>query len=129
MVEGRDSGPGRQLKKHSADEQDARPFEERVIACRPRLLRVAYVMLGNREDAEDVTQRAMFKAIQSQHLFRGDSGLYTWLYRILVNRYTSASARFLAAASTRRCEVRLTRSGCGAPHARVARSETTSRRG
>ena len=86
MVEGRDSGPARQLNKHSADEQDARPFEERVIACRPRLLRVAYVMLGNREDAEDVTQRAMFKAIQSQHLFRGDSGLYTWLYRILVNQ-------------------------------------------
>ena len=29
---------------------------------------------------------ALFKAIQAHSRFRGDSGLYTWLYRILVNQ-------------------------------------------
>lgn len=66
--------------------EDAGSFEEQVLGHRDRLLRVAYLMLGNREDAEDATQRSLLKALQSQSSFRGDAGLYTWLYRILVNQ-------------------------------------------
>jgi RNA polymerase sigma-70 factor (ECF subfamily) len=63
----------------------AREFEQQVEEHRGRLLKVAYLMLGNREDAEDATQRAILKALTARHRFRGESGLYTWLYRILLN--------------------------------------------
>jgi RNA polymerase sigma-70 factor (ECF subfamily) len=61
-------------------------FENRVLEHRGRLLKVAYLMLGHREDAEDATQRALLKALGARGRFRGDSQLYTWLYRILVNQ-------------------------------------------
>ena len=75
-------------------------FERQLLSQRDRLLRAAYLMLGSREDAEDVTQRSLLKAIRSQHAFRGDSGLYTWLYRILVNQ-----CKDLYKARTRRSRV------------------------
>jgi RNA polymerase sigma-70 factor (ECF subfamily) len=39
----------------------------------------------NREDAKDLTQEAFIKAYNSLGSFRGESGLYTWIYRIAVN--------------------------------------------
>lgn len=60
-------------------------FEQQVQEQRGRLLKVAYLMLGNREDAEDATQRAILKALSARDRFRGESGMYTWLYRILLN--------------------------------------------
>jgi RNA polymerase sigma-70 factor (ECF subfamily) len=43
-------------------------------------------MLGNRHDAEDVTQDVFFEAYKSLKRFRFESKLSTWLYRIAVNR-------------------------------------------
>jgi len=39
----------------------------------------------NREDAKDLTQETFIKAYNSLRSFRGESGLYTWIYRIAVN--------------------------------------------
>ena len=47
---------------------------------------VAYRMLQNRNDAEDVTQDVFFQAYKSLKRFRGESQVSTWLYRIAVNR-------------------------------------------
>jgi RNA polymerase sigma-70 factor (ECF subfamily) len=42
-------------------------------------------MLGSTDDAEDMTQEAFIKVYGSLKDFRGDSAVYTWIYRITVN--------------------------------------------
>lgn len=39
----------------------------------------------NRDDAKDLTQEAFLRAYRSRNSFRGDSSLYTWIFRIAVN--------------------------------------------
>lgn len=51
-----------------------------------RVYNVAYRMLQNKHDAEDVTQEVFLEAYKSLKTFRGESRLSTWLYRISVNR-------------------------------------------
>lgn len=46
---------------------------------------VAYKILQNKPDAEDVTQDVFFQAYKSFTRFREESRLSTWLYRIAVN--------------------------------------------
>ena len=46
---------------------------------------VAYRMMGNVEDAEDVVQDAFISAYRAFERFRGESRVTTWLYRITVN--------------------------------------------
>lgn len=43
-------------------------------------------MTGNKDDASDITQEVFIQAIQSVNHFRGDSQVYTWLYRIAKNK-------------------------------------------
>lgn len=50
-----------------------------------RILHLAYFYLKDRQLAEDVAQEVFLKAYQSMDQFRGDSAVYTWLYRITVN--------------------------------------------
>lgn len=38
------------------------------------------------EDTDDILQETFIKIYSSLHTFRGDSGLYTWLYRIATNQ-------------------------------------------
>jgi len=46
---------------------------------------VAYGMVGNREDARDLSQEAFVKAYQARERFDEDRPFYPWLYRILKN--------------------------------------------
>ncbi len=46
---------------------------------------VAYRMMGNPEDAEDVAQEAFLSAYRAFDRFRGEAQVSTWLYRITVN--------------------------------------------
>ena len=46
---------------------------------------VAYRMIGNPEEAEDVSQDAFLSAYRAYERFRGESRVTTWLYRITVN--------------------------------------------
>src|SRR5690625_933459 len=50
-----------------------------------RLLRGAYIILGDYQKAEDIVQETFLAALRGIRSFRGRSGLYTWLYRIAVN--------------------------------------------
>lgn len=50
-----------------------------------KLYACAYRMLGNHHDAEDGLQNALLKAYKGLDHFRGDSELYTWVYRIVMN--------------------------------------------
>jgi RNA polymerase sigma-70 factor, ECF subfamily len=51
----------------------------------PKLLSVAKRFLRNEDDAADAVQDTFVSALTSIDKFRGESSVYTWLYRILVN--------------------------------------------
>lgn len=61
-------------------------FEELVRRHRQAAYRVALRMLGDRAEAEDVTQDAFVQAWQGLPRFAGTSRFSTWLYRIVINR-------------------------------------------
>ena len=50
-----------------------------------KLYRVAFTMLRNKEDAEDVLQEALCKALRRLPSFEGRSRFSTWLTRIVIN--------------------------------------------
>ncbi len=64
--------------------------EERAIRWvlhryRDRVVRLATHVLHNSREAEDVAQEAFVKAFRQIDQFRGESGFYAWLYRIVIN--------------------------------------------
>ncbi len=65
---------------------DPRAFKELYESSVTMVYNVCFRMLGNRHDAEDVTQEVFFEAYKSLKRFRFESKLSTWLYRIAVNR-------------------------------------------
>lgn len=62
---------------------DAEAFEALVSAYEKPAYRLALRMLGQQEDAEDVTQEAFLKAYRSLPSFRRDSRFSLWLMRIV----------------------------------------------
>jgi RNA polymerase sigma-70 factor (ECF subfamily) len=50
-------------------------------------------MVGNREDAEELTQDVFVKAYRSLAAFRGESSFSTWIYRIAYNMAVSAARK------------------------------------
>lgn len=62
-----------------------RAFNELVLRHRRGVYLTAVGLLGNSDDAEDLTQEVFVKAYQSLNSFRGQSAFYTWLYRITIN--------------------------------------------
>jgi RNA polymerase sigma-70 factor (ECF subfamily) len=50
-----------------------------------RVYRQCYRMLGNQEEAEDLTQEVFLQLFRKAHTFRGDASFSTWLYRLTVN--------------------------------------------
>jgi RNA polymerase sigma-70 factor (ECF subfamily) len=58
-------------------------FEALVSAHSFRLIGMAWRMVGNREDAEDLVQETFIRLHKNLEKFRGESSLSTWLYRVL----------------------------------------------
>jgi RNA polymerase sigma-70 factor, ECF subfamily len=50
-----------------------------------KLYTLSFKFMRNKEDAEDVLQEAFLKMINKISLFKGQSTLYSWLYRITIN--------------------------------------------
>ena len=73
--------------KQETPQQDAVPtsFDEIVEAYSDFVYNVAYKMMGNPHDAEEVAQEAFLSAFRAFDRFRGESRVTTWLYRIVVN--------------------------------------------
>jgi len=65
--------------------QDLAAFEQLYRVHGGRLKSIAWHMLGNRHDAEDAVQETFVKAYRAIQGFQGQSGLGTWLCRILMN--------------------------------------------
>ena len=68
-------------------------YAELVERYQEMALRVALSLLGNVEDAKDVSQEAFVRAYQSLGRFRQGSKFSTWLYRIVVNACKDAHRR------------------------------------
>jgi len=64
---------------------DAEAFAQLVRKYRDRIFNLAWQLLGNRDDAEDVAQETFLQAYEHLHQFRGESPIFPWLYRIAVN--------------------------------------------
>lgn len=64
---------------------DGIAFSELVNRHHRRLLRVAFGLLKDRQDAEDVVQDAFVRAHRRLDSFEGGAAFYTWVYRITVN--------------------------------------------
>jgi RNA polymerase sigma-70 factor (ECF subfamily) len=60
-------------------------YTELMRRYQQRVYWVARRIVGDHADADDVVQETFVKAYLALGEFRGDSGFYTWLYRIAVN--------------------------------------------
>lgn len=80
---------GRPLDEHdliaSAKNGDPRAFEQLVRTHQGIALRVAYLVVRDPSEAEDVTQDALVKAYRSLHRFRAGAPFRPWLLRIVRN--------------------------------------------
>ena len=64
---------------------DANAFEELVLKYEKTVYNLALRMVGDRDDASDMTQETFIKAYGSLSSFRGDSKFSVWIYRIATN--------------------------------------------
>lgn len=62
-----------------------RGFEALVRKYKARIYWHVRRMVIDHDDADDVTQNVFIKIWQGLDSFRGDSGLYSWIYRIATN--------------------------------------------
>jgi RNA polymerase sigma-70 factor (ECF subfamily) len=66
-------------------ERDARAFDLLVERHQARAYRLACSIVGNEDDARDVSQEAFIRLYESAGSFDGRSRFTTWFHRILVN--------------------------------------------
>jgi len=65
---------------------DLAAFDLLIRRHQERVYATVYHMTANHEDAADLTQETFIKAYNALPGFKGDSGFFTWIYRIAVNR-------------------------------------------
>lgn len=64
---------------------DLQAFEELICRYERKIYNIAYRMMGNYEDANDIAQEAFLRAFRALDGFRGDASFSTWLCRIVTN--------------------------------------------
>ncbi|MEG1370785.1 MAG: RNA polymerase sigma factor [Mucinivorans sp.] len=64
-------------------------FDQLVEDYSQKMYFVARRIVASHDDANDVVQNSFIKVWQSLDTFRGQSGLYTWIYRVVVNESLS----------------------------------------
>jgi RNA polymerase sigma-70 factor (ECF subfamily) len=76
----------RQVKPDSTGAEDGRKgkisFDEAVARYYNRVFRVALHVTGSRDDAQDVCQEVFLYLLSHLCDFRGESALFTWIFRI-----------------------------------------------
>lgn len=68
-----------------AQSGDFSAFEQLVARFQSRVYGVAYRILGQAQDAEDVVQQTFLSLIEHIDKFRGESSVATWVLRIATN--------------------------------------------
>jgi RNA polymerase sigma-70 factor (ECF subfamily) len=73
--------------------RDAIAFRRLVELYGARILALASQFARDRDEADDLTQDIFLEIYRSLPKFRGESTLYTWLFRIALNQGSKARAR------------------------------------
>ncbi|WP_018885563.1 sigma-70 family RNA polymerase sigma factor [Paenibacillus massiliensis] len=68
-----------------AKQGDPKAFQELVHADKEKLYRMAYIYMGNEEDALEVFQETIYKAFKSISTLQNNQYYSTWMTRILIN--------------------------------------------
>ncbi len=68
-----------------AQKGDRAAYGQIVLAYQDRLYNAVLRLVGDREEARELTQEAFTRGLMKLDSFRGDSSAYTWLFRIAVN--------------------------------------------
>ncbi len=71
------------IEKCKLGDNDA--FEILIKNYDKKVYNMIYRIIGNKEDAFDLTQEVFIKVYKSIRNFRGDSSFSTWLYRLATN--------------------------------------------
>ena len=80
------SGDPRQADLMLRSQQgDRLAYGQMVIAYQDRLFNAILRMVGDREEARDLTQETFTKALEKIETFRGECAPYTWFFKIAAN--------------------------------------------
>jgi RNA polymerase sigma-70 factor (ECF subfamily) len=109
-----------------AQQGDSDAFASLFHAHKARVYSVCLRLTSNAAEAEDLTQDAFMQAFRKLSLFRGDSALSTWLYRIAVNtvlmRFRKKALRQVSLDEPYDRDARVVRREYGSKDARLASS-------
>lgn len=64
---------------------DKEAYSKLVTAVGPRMYNLAFRLMGNHSDAEDILQEAFVKAFEQIEQLRSPDMFHAWFYRIVVN--------------------------------------------
>lgn len=78
------SNPSAMRVAHSQSDYVA-AFDQIVARYKQKIFQYIFRMVGDAEEAEDLTQEVFVKTYASLHTFRNQASLNTWLYRIAGN--------------------------------------------
>jgi len=67
-------------------DRDPSAFEEIVRRYGDKVFNLVYRMVGNRHEAEDITQEVFITVFKTVETFRGEAKFTTWLLRIAANQ-------------------------------------------
>lgn len=64
---------------------DEMSFEYVIDSYGPRVLKTIFLIVRDKEEAEDIFQETFLKVHKKIRNFKGNSSLYTWIYSIAIN--------------------------------------------
>jgi RNA polymerase sigma-70 factor (ECF subfamily) len=72
---------------------DRHAFSELTTRYQDRVYTICLRWMGNRQVAEEIAQDVFIALYKSLDRFRGESKLYTWIYRVTINHCKNARLR------------------------------------
>src|ERR1700728_3162890 len=73
------------LLLQKAQQGDRSAYGQIIVLYQDRLFNAVLRLVGDREEARELTQEAFTRGLMNLSSFRGDASPYTWLFRIAVN--------------------------------------------
>ena len=84
-VQGPGAGDGERQLVEAAQHGDHRAFEALVLKYQDRIYRLIQRLVSGSDVVDDLAQEVFIRAYRSLGDFKGESSLYTWLYKIALN--------------------------------------------